>query len=157
MNFSFLGGSAARKLPPPPQTANELATGITCSIPLYTLEGAVPAEHLMPGDRIITRSRGSAVLRDIRFGQIEGPMVRIAPTTLGRARPEAFLMLPPDQRIVLRRAVGAPCDGIFPARALVDGENVKWHETRGPVTVVHLVFDTPQIVHAGGLELEVGA
>ncbi|MFD0979812.1 Hint domain-containing protein [Tropicimonas aquimaris] len=156
MNFSFLGGSAARNLPPPPHAAAGLETGITGSIPLYTFDGAVLAEYLEPGDRIIARGRGSALLRALHVVEHHGPMVRIAPTTLGRARPENFVLLPPDQRVVLRRAVGAPCDGIFAARALVDGDNVKWHEPKGQVRLVHLVFDMPQIVHAGGLELEVG-
>ena len=153
MQIPFFGGAAARRVAAP--VAPDRATGVTGSIMLYTLHGAIPAEHLTPGDRIISRASGSVVLRDIRLDEMHGLMVRVGPGTLGRARPETFLLLPPDQRIVLRTATGAPRDGIFAARELIDGEHVKWHETKAPVRVVHLVFDTPQIVHAGGLELAI--
>ncbi|WP_068112090.1 Hint domain-containing protein [Tropicimonas marinistellae] len=156
MNIPFFGGATARKQAAPFQSSPDRATGITGSTMLYTRDGAIPAEHLMPGDRIISRASGAATLRAISFDTLHGLMVRIGPATLGRARPETFLLLPPDQRIVLRSATGAPRDGIFAARALIDGKNVKWHETKTPVRVAHLDFGGPQIVYAGGLELEVG-
>jgi hypothetical protein len=153
MHIPFFRGAAARKLGASALPAPDRATGITGSIMLYTADGAVPAEHLTPGDRIITRSSGQVVLRDMRVVEVHGLMVRVGPGTLGRARPETFVLLPPDQKVVLRTATGAGRDGIFAARALIDDTHVTWHETKAPVRVVHLYFDGPEIVHAGGLEL----
>ncbi len=151
MGLPFFRVAAKRDLPSP---SPRLLTGIVGSTPLYTPGGAIPAEHLTPGDHILSRSRQTAILQEIHLRDLSDAMIRIAPDTLGRARPEAFTLLPPDQRILLRQGAGARREGIFAARDLVDGDTVKWYTPRSPVRVVQLVFDSALIVYAGGLEIE---
>ncbi|SDI48075.1 Hint domain-containing protein [Aliiruegeria lutimaris] len=155
MNISFLG-SALRRQPSQPVQRQE--TGLTSSLSLYTEQGPIPAFLLSPGDKVIRRGRGPAVVRDVEFDTFTGKMIRIAPNALGRARPEDFVLLPPDQKILLRRFEGSLLtgeirDGLFALRDLVDHERICWYQPDGPVKLVRLAFDENEIVHAGGLEL----
>ena len=148
-------GSAARRHPSHPEAS--ALTGIAGSTPLYTETGPVPAMVLTPGDRVIRRGKGTVSVRCVEVTAFSGPMVRIEPGTLGRARPEEFLLLPPDQRLLLRIASGAPRDGLVAVRDLVDGDRIRWHQPDAPVPLAHLSFGSTEIVYAGGLELEVTA
>ncbi len=130
--------------------------GILSSVAFYTEQGPIPACLLSPGDRVIRRGQGPVTIRQVESFAHTGRMVRIAPDALGRARPEDFLVLPPDQRLRLRMAAGADRDGIFAVRDLVDGDTIRWYEPPEPVQLVQLDFGGPEIVHAGGLELEIG-
>ena len=68
---------------------------------IYTLDGVLPVEFLGPGDRIVTRS-GARVLRDLRYADYVGPLVRVAPGALGHDRPGAPLLMHPQARLLLR-------------------------------------------------------
>ncbi|PRY25941.1 Hint domain-containing protein [Aliiruegeria haliotis] len=152
MGFSLFGSAARRE---PPAVAETLCTGIISTTPLYTFDGALPAASIVPGDRVISRTSGTAIVRDVVVREVTGLLVRMAPDTLGRARPEGFTLLAPDQRLFLRKATGAPVDGLYAARDLVDGDTVKWHEPKRPVRMIQLEFDDALILYAGGLEVEV--
>ncbi|MEZ5716368.1 MAG: Hint domain-containing protein [Paracoccaceae bacterium] len=55
---------------------------------VLTLDGALPVEHLVPGDRIVTRDTGMAILRGVeRFGAL-CDSVAVRAGTLGADRPD---------------------------------------------------------------------
>lgn len=153
MYIPFVGNLAVSH---PPRTLPLQRLGLAGATAVYTDQGPIPAGMLIPGDLLLRRGRGGpGLLRDLEIELTLEPLVRIAPDALGRARPDDFALVPPDQRLVLRSAAGAPREGTFAARDLIDGQNVRWFEPQEPVQVVRLILESPQIVHAGGLELDV--
>ncbi|MDV7145688.1 Hint domain-containing protein [Tropicimonas sp. TH_r6] len=153
MKLSVFGAALRR---PSRAVALQGDVGILASVAFYTEHGPIPACLLSPGDRVIRRGQGPVAVRQAISVAHSGRMVRIAPDALGRARPEDFLLLPPDQRLRVRKAAGADRDGVFAVRELVDDALFRWHEPPEPVQLVQLDFGGPEIVHAGGLELEFG-
>lgn len=143
-------GVCARNRPDVP------AVGFAAGSTILTLDGALPVEFLTPGDRVITRDRGMAVLRGVSPVRTVCETVMIMAGTLGHTRPEQDTLLPADQSVLLRdwRAqalFGAP-QALAPARALVDGEFIR-HAGRRTLTLFELAFDAPHILYVDGLEL----
>lgn len=133
------------------------AEGIGAGTPVMTLRGAVAVEHLLPGDRIITRDRGLCELRENRMRAAAGPLVRIAPGALGADRPDAVLWVPRTQPVLVRdwRAqarFGKP-QAIVPAWRLVDGGDIALAMPDAPLTLHTLVLDAAHVLYAGGVEL----
>ncbi len=136
-----------------PQTAcNALAAGTV----VLTLEGALPVEYLNPGDRVITRDSGMAVVTQIRRTRRVIPAVAIRAGSLGNTRPDRDAVFPARQEILIRDwragALFGASQALVPAARLVDGEFVR---DLGPaeMDLVELVFDAPHIVYADGLEV----
>uniref|UniRef100_UPI003567DC6B Hint domain-containing protein n=1 Tax=Puniceibacterium confluentis TaxID=1958944 RepID=UPI003567DC6B len=128
-----------------PRIGNALVAGTT----VLTLDGALPAEYLSPGDRVITRDAGMAVLADVRQRKLSCPAVSVLAGTLGNTRPDRDAVLPASQEMLIRdwRAqalFGRSC-ALVPARRLVDGEFIR---DLGEVELmlVELIFDTPHIL-----------
>ena len=124
---------------------------------LLTLEGEMPADYLSPGDRIITRDVGMAVLRDVRVTEVWGEVVRVKAGSLGHTSPEDDMTLPATQRVLIRdwraEALFGMKSALVPVARLVDGQFV----SRGPrekLRLVQLRFDAPHILYADGLEVE---
>lgn len=153
MNIRFFG-AALRRQPALVESAGD--TGIAGTTALYTEQGPIPAYLLSPGDRVIRRGMGPIAVHSVDETLFTGKIVRIAPDALGRARPDDFMLLPPDQRLHLRQASGAHRDGIFAVRDLLDGDRFSWHEPNAPIRIVRLSFGEQQVIHAGGLELVIG-
>lgn len=153
MHIPFVG-TALRRRPIP--FSGPPDTGVVGTTLLYTETGPIPAYLIAPGDRVIRRGRGPAQVVDVQLETYTGKMVRIAPDTLGRARPEDFMLLPPGQRLHLRVFTGKARDGLVEARDLVDHDHVTWHQPDEPVRLVKLAFEAREIIYAGGLELEIG-
>ncbi|RYH12068.1 Hint domain-containing protein [Tropicimonas sp. IMCC6043] len=153
MHIPFVG-TALRRRPILVDSAPD--TGLVGTTCLYTENGPIPAMLIAPGDQVIRRGRGPVQVLDVRFESYAERMVRIAPGTLGRARPEDFMLLPPGQRIHLRFVSGVARDAVCEVRDLIDNDRVTWHLPEAPVQLVKLGFGTREIIHAGGLELEIG-
>jgi hypothetical protein len=135
---------------------SDTVVGFAAGSPLLTLDGAIPVEFLSPGDRVITRDAGMAILRDLHRVEATCEMVAILAGTLGHTRPEHDTILPGDQKVLLRdwRAqalFGAP-QALAPARRLIDGEFIRL-AGRQTLTLFQLVFDAPHILYVDGLEL----
>ncbi len=132
--------------------SNGFASGST----ILTLDGALPVEHLSPGDRIITRDRGMVLLRGLsaRLARIE--TVQIAAGSLGHTAPEADALIPADHRLLLRdwraEALFGRKQALVTARDLVDGEFIRMGPTR-ELRLFDLVFDAAHILYVDGLEL----
>lgn len=130
-----------------------LAPGTT----VLTLDGALPVEHLYPGDRLITRhgARALSAVARVRFPR-GMPIVELTRNALG-GRPERDLWVPAAQRILIRdwraRALYGQAQACVPAGQLVDGEFVRLSGLAGEVTGFALRFGRPEVIYAEGLEL----
>lgn len=134
--------------------------GIVAGTKVLTLDGELPVEFLSPGDRVITRDSGMAVLRDIRVRRTRCAAVSIAAGTLGHTRPDEDMILPADQKILVRdwraEALFGAKQALVPAARLADGQYVR--ELGAVEMVLHeLVFDSAHVIYAGGMELDAPA
>jgi hypothetical protein len=125
--------------------------------PVLTLDGALPVEHLYPGDRLVTR-HGARVLEALDRVTLPAgtAIVQIAKNALG-GRPERDLWLPAAQRLVIRdwraKALYGQAQVCIPAGQLVDGEFIRLSQLEADVTGFALRFGRPEIFYADGLEL----
>jgi hypothetical protein len=130
--------------------------GLFGSSMIMTAMGERPVSSLVPGDRIITRDRGMAVLEDTRTRRAEAQVVRIAARSLGHNRPEEDTYLPEGQRILIRdwraKAVFGCARALVPVERLVDGEFVTLMPS-AKLTITDLLFDDPHILYVDGLEV----
>lgn len=123
---------------------------------VLTLDGELPVEHLTPGDRIITRTSGTARLFRLRHRRLMVEAVSIAHGTLGNARPDRDVVLPARQEILVRdwraSALFGASQALVPACRLIDGTYIR-SLGRQKLDLFELHFETPQILYADGLEL----
>jgi hypothetical protein len=129
---------------------------LVAGTPVLTLDGALPVEHLLPGDRVITRS-GAVRLSGISSQVVpDAALLRISASALGHDRPEDDVLLPPDQPILLRdwraKALFGADRASVPAARLIDGSYVR-AEHAPSARLVHLRFAQPVVIYAAGLEL----
>jgi len=136
---------------PPP--ASEL--GIVAGTTVVTADGIIPVELLCPGDRIVTRNTGLVRLAHLSFSQYDGDFIAIIAGALGATRPETDTIVPAAQTVLLRGACAQEITGksaaLVPAGRLFGMPGVTLHQDY-QMTLVQLVFDTPQLVYADGLE-----
>lgn len=129
---------------------------LTAGAVVLSLDGAIPVEFLAPGDRIVTRNSGTAVLRKVRRSMISCATATISPGTLGQLRPDRTVTLPASQEILLRdwraSALFGASRALVPVWRLLDGTFVRDTGVQS-LDLVELVFDHPQIIYADGLEL----
>lgn len=139
-----------------PVQAQYLIAGVMPGSILLTLDGEMPVEHLLPGDRIITRDTGTAILRAIHRRQVVTRAVRIMAGSLGDTRPDRDVILPEDQQVLVRdwraKALFGLRQAVVRAGALVDGEFILSLGER-EMTLFELEFDTPHVLYIDGLEL----
>ena len=132
------------------------ADGFAIGSTILTLEGEMPVEFLTPGDRVITRDSGMAVLMGIEAIEIETDMVWVMGGSLGHNKPDGDTLLPANQHILLRdwraEALAGASQAFAPAAALIDGEFIR-DAGRKTVTLYKLTFDAPHILYVDGLEL----
>ena len=136
-----------------------IEAGLPTGTPTLTMDGELPVDHLSPGDRIVTRDGGAAVLRSVGLSRGWIAPIEVARGCLGHDRPDRAVLLAPETLVHLRdwRAqVLFGADSIdVPAHRLIDGRHVRALEGR-EVTLVTLGFDAPRIVYAAGLEVRTG-
>ncbi|KPP88742.1 MAG: Hint domain [Rhodobacteraceae bacterium HLUCCO07] len=133
-----------------------VSNGFALGSTILTLDGALPVEHLSPGDRIITRDRGMVLLRGLAARVARVETVRIAAGSLGHSAPPADAVIPAGHQILLRdwraEALSGRKQALVPARDLIDGEFVR----PGPIREMRLFdlfFDAAHILYVDGLEL----
>lgn len=141
-------------------TAAPNPCGLVAGTSVLTLAGALPVEHLTPGDRIITRS-GARTLRAIRVEAVPAArMIRISASALGIEQPEEDMLVSPDQEILIRdwraKALKGATQAVVAAHKLVDGEYIR-AESLSNLRVYTLEFDAPVVIYAGGVELACAA
>lgn len=131
-------------------------TGLAAGSIVMTLEGEMPVEMLAAGDRIITRDTGMSVIHDIRKKTMTCDMVAIMAGSLGHTRPDRDVLVPADQRVLVRdwrsEALTGQKQALIPARDLVDGEFVQLRKNVS-VTVYEIELNRAQVIYADGLEM----
>jgi hypothetical protein len=139
-----------------PVQAQHLIAGVMPGSLVLTLDGEMPVEHLLPGDRIVTRDTGTAVLRAIHRHEAVVRAVCIMAGSLGDTRPDRDVILPEDQQVLVRdwraKALFGLRQAVVRAGALVDGEFILALGER-PMTLFELEFETPHVLYVDGLEL----
>lgn len=133
-----------------------LCNGLAEGALVMTLTGPVPVEHLVPGDRILTRS-GALRLQAVEVRtEPRARMVCVSAAALGPDRPEADITLAADQPILVRDwrapALAGAEKALIPAGRLVDGEYIRSVALRD-TRIFALHFAVPAVIYAQGLEL----
>jgi hypothetical protein len=130
--------------------------GLPFGTRVMTLDGELPVEHLVPGDRVVSRTSGMAVLRAVKVEEVRTPMVRILAGSLGHTRPDRDMLVAPDTLVHIRdwraQALYGAAAAMVPAARLVDGEFVAETEVV-TARIVTLTFDRAQVIYADGLEV----
>jgi hypothetical protein len=133
--------------------------GLCAGTTILTLDGELPVEHLSVGDRVISRTSGTAVLRDIIVTEMMMTPIRIKAGSLGHTRPDRDMIVSPDAQLHIRdwraEALFGTPTAMVPASRLIDGEFVA-EETTRVMTLFRLVFDRAQIIYADGMEIGAG-
>lgn len=133
-----------------------LTAGICAETIVMTLEGEKPAHSLRPGQSLVTRDSGTAVLREIRLIRVESEMIRVKAGSLGHKRPPDDVSIAPGTEVLLRdwraEALFGQKQSLVTAQRLQDGEFVAL-EPAAEITLAQLIFDSPHVIYAGGLEL----
>ena len=133
------------------------ARGLTAGTTVMTLAGERRVEDLCPGDRIITRDTGMAVLRGVTARRLRTRAVAVAAGSLGHTRPDTDMVLPAGQRILIRdwraAALYAAPSAMIPIARLIDGQYVR---DLGEIelTIYDLGFDAAHVIYAGGMEVD---
>ena len=136
----------------PENPGNALVAGTV----VLTLDGALPVEFLTEGDRVITRDSGMAVVKSIRRQRRRTCCVAIKAGSLGNTRPDREAVFAAAQEVLIRdwraEALFGASQALVPIARLIDGEFVR---DLGEVDVetIELIFDTPHILYADGLEV----
>jgi len=135
---------------------SETLQGFPCGSVILTLDGALPVEHLNAGERIITRDRGMAILRGVTAFSTECDTVAVMAGTLGADRPDCDVILPADQKVLLRdwraQALFGQAQALCPVRRLIDGEFIR-AAGRRELRLFRLDFSAPHILYVDGMEL----
>ena len=124
---------------------------------VLTLDGALPIEHLYPGDKVITRHGARALVAIDKVVLPAGmAVVHISRDALG-GRPDRDIWVPASQRILLRdwraKALYGQAQACVPAGQLADGDFIRHAILNAEVTGYALRFGRPEVFYADGLEL----
>lgn len=139
-----------------PDYAQEMCHGIPVGLQINTSDGALPVEFLSAGDRIVTRNGGMTQLLGIAATTKATRGVKFTAGSLGDGMPEADVVLPADQPVLIRgwraRVLFGQAQAMCAAGHLVDGEFI---QDAGPRRMVlfRLEFDRPRIFYGSGIEL----
>lgn len=133
--------------------------GLVAGTSVYTVDGLLPVEFITPGDRVISRDRGLAKVIALRHRRKHIQTVLVQANSLGKGRPGQDITLPADLHILLRdwraKAMFGTPQTIVPIKRLIDGEFIAPLERR-QVTLIELIFDSPTLFYADGVEVSAG-
>lgn len=133
---------------------------------LQSPDGEIPIEDLQPGDWLWTNAGSPAQVQWIGCSSFQligarassDPLVRIMADTFGEGRPDSFVTLGPNARILqtpshMRGAASATML-LTSVQEFVDGVNVIEVMPPTAVPLFHVVLDRHAVIRAGGLECE---
>ncbi|WP_297774682.1 Hint domain-containing protein [uncultured Roseovarius sp.] len=136
-------------------------SGLLAESIILTLDGERRITDLRPGDRVITRDSGFAVLENVTQRETRTRAVRIKAGSLGHTRPERDVTLPAAQPILVRdwraQALFGASRALVPVERLVDGEFVTLDPDTTTMTLYTLDFAAPHLIYVDGLELSSSA
>ena len=150
----------ALTLPVVEAPARDLLAGLAAGTLVLTLDGELPVEHLCPGDRVITRDSGIAVLRAVEVEEACVATIRVKAGSLGHTRPDRDLRMGPGTLVHVRdwraAALYGHASAMVPVARLADGEFVA-DEAPERQRLFRLCFDRPHVIYADGLEIGTAA
>lgn len=130
----------------------ELAVGT----PVLTLQGELPVEHLLPGDRLITRAGAMPVTAVSSRLATDEALLRVSARALGHDRPAEDVLLAEGQPVLIRdwrsKALFGASEAVVPLSRLIDGSHIR-REAQSPVRMIRLDLPRAAVIYAGGLEL----
>lgn len=137
--------------------------GLVAGTLVRTVDGDLPVEHLLPGDRIITADGEIAELRwTVAIDARNLDVIKISPMAreAGCKRAEQELTLPAAQRVRIHDWRAVLLHGtesmMTPASSLVDDFYIT--RTRIPrARLIRLHFDSAQVFFANGVEVACGS
>ncbi|MBY5988377.1 Hint domain-containing protein [Roseovarius atlanticus] len=139
-----------------PSGARVQASGFAAGAIVMTLDGEKAIEDLRPGDRVITRDTGMAVLRGVASATLRTRAIRVQAGSLGHTRPVRDVLLPAGQLLLIRdwraEAMFGAKRAVAAVSRLVDGEFIT-DEGEVDMTLFTLEFDTPHVLYVDGLEV----
>ena len=142
----------------PDTGAQEIFTeaGLALGTPVLTLDGDLPVEFIMPGDRVITRN-GMRKVVQVEVTRVENArVVAINRDSLGVGRPVEDMRISPNQMVLIRdwraKALYGKTEAMIPASRLCDGEFIR-PEVMTEARFITLRFEGPEVIYAGGMEL----
>ncbi|SLN36373.1 hypothetical protein PEL8287_01723 [Roseovarius litorisediminis] len=140
---------------PAAQSPKEI-NGLMADSIVMTMQGEKQVQDICPGERIITRDSGMAVVKSVRSHTAHMRSVHIKAGSLGHTRPERDVTLSAGQNILIRdwraQALFGVSRALVPASRLVDGEFVTFGDTI-TTTLYELSFDRPHVLYVDGLEV----
>ncbi len=126
---------------------------------ILTAQGERCARDLRPGDRVITRDAGMVTLRGLTRQRLYTALVHIRAGSLGHSRPERDMIVPAEQRLLVRdwraKALFGADQALVAAARLVDGEFVT-HAGMAMLDLCRLDFGAAHILYLDGLEVASG-
>lgn len=138
------------------QTVAPYALDLPRGTPVMTMQGVMPIEHLLPGDRVITRAGAVPLVAVAALPPAPVAIVRVSARALGHDRPAEDICLPADQPILIRdwraKALFGQLEAVVPLSRLIDGAYVQ----AAPVATLPLIrlgLPRATVVQAAGLEL----
>ena len=146
----------------PQQTArgrvHTTKTGLASGTLILTADGELPAEYLNPGDRIVSRNQGMAVVKDVRSALVKTRVAAIEPGALGHGSPGTSALLPVGQTVLVRddraRPNGGQTASVVTISELIDGHSIR-DLGRRVMILISLDFEEPQIIYADGIEVAI--
>jgi hypothetical protein len=143
-----------RSTPVQAATTHEIA--LPAGTPVLTLQGILPVEHILPQDRVVTRSGAVPVLGVAMTVRRDIPLLQVSARALGHDRPEADILLPAAQTILLRdwraRAMFGADQATVALSRLIDGTHIR-HEPAAEVRMIRLTLPRAAVLYAAGIEV----
>lgn len=131
-------------------------SGLAAGTMVLTLRGAVAVETLLAGDKVITRNGARSLVSVEITTHLNTKAIRINEGVLGKERPEADMIIAPDQPILIRdwraKALARVDQAVMTAERLADGTYISV-QTIAELRLVTLRFATEQVIYAAGLEV----
>ncbi|SFR51731.1 Hint domain-containing protein [Litoreibacter janthinus] len=135
---------------------NTKLTGLLGGAQVLTMRGYMPIAGLEVGDRIITRN-GMRTLQELRVERHMMRPIRVGQGTLGFSRPNADMLMAPDQEVMVRDWRAEMLFGrdmvIVNISTMVDGKYIAEEEELALHDVYQLRFDGEEIFYADGVEV----
>ena len=141
---------------PPPAASGSFAVALVIGTSVTTLEGVLPVEYLLPGDRILTRA-GMMPIASVTAHRLHHPdLVRIRAHALDRDRPHDDVLLAADQPIHLRdwraKAMFGTVSATVALARLVDGDQIR-RERPASIRTIRLGLPREAVIYVAGLEI----
>ncbi|TLP60511.1 hypothetical protein FEE96_16740 [Parasedimentitalea maritima] len=123
---------------------------------VLTRQGDVAVQDIRAGDHVITRGAGMVQVHSITRQRAFQRAISIAAGSLGDTRPDCDIVLPADQKVLIRdwraQALFGQDQALVAASSLVDGEFII-DQGMQVLELYTLELGQSHVIYAGGLEV----